>query len=146
MEEPENVYCEVIDSKKEVRQQQPPPLPKRMELISASFTDVQNLPGSTSPLRSMALTTNNCQRCRHNTTSKKQVVLSVAVAIFAILSAVFMTLYFTTEAKCRPCQSINYFPNNSHNVTDDVCQNCSITRNCSGYKLDKSNNTGTKKG
>ena len=146
MEEPELVYCEEIDSKKEVRQQQPPPLPKRMELISASFNDVQNLSRSTSPLRLMALTTNNCQRYRHNTTSKKEVVLSIVVAIFAILSAVFMTLYFTTEAKCRPCDSNNYFPNNSHHVTDDVCQNCSIARSCSGNRLNTSNNTGTKKG
>ena len=130
MEETELVYCEAIDSKKEVRQPQPPPLPKRREIISASFIDVQNLSRSISPLRLMPLTTNNCQRCRQNSSSKKQVVLSIAVTIFAIFSAVFMTLYFTTKAKCRLCDSKNRI----------------IARNCIGSKLNTSNNTCRKKG
>ena len=133
MEEPELVYCEVIDSEKDV---QPPPLPTRRENIAASFIEL-NSPGRIPlPRSSITITANSCQRYQTSSSGKTQVVLSIAVAIFAINSVVFMSLYFTSEAKTRSYECQHSLPNTSRD--DMLCPR--IMTNCSGCEK-KSNNT-----
>ena len=160
METEETVYCVVLDSKKDIKLS-PPPLPKRNENISVSLLEERCLP--TRIFRPIDYMTNNSQRCRQTSSSKKKVVLalSITVAIFAILAAVFMTLYFTTEAKCRYCKdscrstthndvcqncssvsNCSSLQNKSHNC---ACQNCSVVSNISKIKNSTSNNTGKNK-
>ena len=139
MEKPATIYCDVLDPIEDI-QSPPPPLPKRNENISVSSSEGLNSFKRTPPLRSMNYITTSCQRCRENSSSKTQAVLSIAVASFAILSAVFMTLYFTTEAKCRSNDCKNSFRNTSHKDFC-ACQNCSIVSNFSSLK-NTSNNKG----
>ena len=133
MEEPELVYCEVINSEKDV---QPPPLPTRRENIAASFIEL-NSPGRIPLPRSpIIITANRCQRSQTSSSGKTQVILSIAVAIFAINSVVFISLYFTAEAKNRSCECEHSLPNRSGD--DMLCPR--IITNCSGSEK-KRNNT-----
>ena len=135
MEEPERVYCEEIDSEKDV---QPPPLPKRRENIAASFIEL-NSPGRMHlPHSPIFITSNSCQRSQNSSSGKTRVVLSIAVAIFAINSVVFMSLYFKAEAKIRSYECQNSLPNTSRD--DMLCTCPRIMNNCSGSEK-KSNNT-----
>ena len=129
LEKPVTIYCDVLDPIEDI-QSPPPPLPKSKENIPVSSSEEQNYFKRTPPLRSMNFITTRCQRCRENSSSKTQAVLSIAVAIFAILSAVFMTLYFTTEVICRSNDCKNSFRNTSHKVFC-ACHNCSIVSNFS---------------
>ena len=139
MEKPETIYCDVLDPIEDI-ESPPPPLPKRKENIPVSFSEgLNSLKGG--PPRSMNFISTSCQKCRQNSSSKTKAVLSITVAIFAILSAIFMALYFTTEAKCISNDFKNSFRNTSHK---DVCQNCSIVSNCSSI-TNTSNNTGKNK-
>ena len=136
MEEPELLYCEVIDSEKDV---QPPPLPKRRENIAASFIEM-NLPGRIPLPRSpIIITANSCQRSqKHKVLSgKTQVLLSIAATIFAIISVVFMSLYFTAEAKSRSCECQHSLPNT--NRDDMLCPRI-VTNSGSEEKSNKTNN------
>ena len=133
MEEPELVYCEVIHSEKDV---QPPPLPTRRENIAASFIELDSPGRIPLPRSSITITANSCQRSQTSPFGKTQVVLSIAVAIFAIDSVVFMSLYFTAEAKTRSYECQHSLPNTSRD--DMLCPR--IMTNCSGCEK-KSNNT-----
>ena len=133
MEEPELVYCEVIDSEKVV---QPPPLPKRTENIAAASIELNLLGRTPLPWSPTIITANSCQRYKNSSSGKTHVVLSIAVAIFAINSVVFMSLYFTAEAKNRSCECQHSLPNTSRD--DMLCPR--IMTNCSGCGK-KSNNT-----
>ena len=135
MEEPELVYCEVIDSEKVV---QPPPLPKRTENIAAASIELNLLGRTPLPWSPTIITANSCQRYKNSSSGKTHVVLSIAVAIFAINSVVFMSLYFTGEARIRSCESRYSLPNTSRD--DMLCTCPRIMTNCSGSEK-KSNNT-----
>ena len=142
MEEPELVYCEAIDSEKDV---QPPPLPKRGENIAAPFIEL-NSPGRTPlPWSPIIITANSCQRSENSQSGKTQVALSIAVAIFAINSVVFMSLYFTAEEKPRSYECQHSLPNTSRD--DMLCPR--IMTNCSGCEKkinDTNNDTGKNTG
>ena len=133
MEEPERVYCEEIDSEKDV---QPPPLPKRRENIAASFIQLNSSGRMHLPHSPIFITSNSCQRSQNSSSGKTRVVLSIAVAIFAINSVVFMSLYFKAEAKIRSYECQNSLPNTSRD--DMLCPR--IMTNCSGCEK-KSKNT-----
>ena len=135
MEEPELVYCEVKDSEKDV---QPPPLPRRRENIAASFIELNSPRRTPPPWSPIIITANSCQRSQNSSSGKTQVVLSIAVAIFAINSVVFMSLYFTSESKTRSYECQHSLPNT---ICDDMLCTCPrIMNNCSGSEK-KSNNT-----
>ena len=133
MEEPELVYCEVENTEKNVELSRPP-LPQRRHNISASFIEVDNSLRRIPPPRLITVTTNVCQRCRQSSTSRSQVVLTIAVVIFAILSGVFMTLYFTTATK-------NEIGESQRKAC--VYQNCVIVSSCN--ESDNTNDNTVKK-
>lgn len=124
MEEPELIYCEIKNTEKNVEPPRPP-LPRRKKTIPASFIGV-NSRRRIPPPRLITFMTSDCERCRQKSASRSQVVLTIAVVIFAILSGVFMTLYFTTETKSKPRDSQkrkasvyqNYRSNNKNDNTD----------------------------
>ena len=133
MEEPELLYCEVIDSEKDV---QPPPLPKRRESIAASFIELNSTRTFPPPI---IITANSCQRSRDSSSGKRQVVLSIAAIIFAIISVVFMSLYFTAEAKRISCECQHSLPNTNH---DDMLCPRAMTK-CSGSEEKSKTNNDT---
>ena len=68
----------------------------------------------------------NVMSDNHNTLcrlsfSKLEVSLMIAVAIFAILSTVFMAMYFTTGGNAFCCQSIMKNESNESNKTNVAC-------------------------
>ena len=63
--------------------------------------------------------------------SKLEVSLMIAVAIFAILSTVFMTMYFTTGGNAFRCQNIMKNRSNESNKTNVACPTNKPTSNSS---------------
>ena len=121
MEEPEHVYCEE-------RYVQPPSYRTGKENIATSFIEL-NLAGRIPlPCSPKIITANSCQRSHNSLSGKTQVVLSTAVVIFAIISVVFISLYFNAEAKNRSCECQHSLPNTSRD--DMLCPR--IMTNCSG--------------
>ena len=140
MKEPEVVYCKVINSEKGV---QPPPLPKRRENIAASFIDLNSAERIPPPIN---FTVNRCQRSQNSSSWKRQVVLTIAATIFAIISMVFMSLYFNAEAKMTKCSGNtgkntayhipSLFPVNTVLYLLPVCSECGECSQCRLKKED----------
>ena len=84
MEEPDVLYCEPIDYQTDIG---PAPLPVRNKEEANAGTNM-----CLSPINVM---NNDWKPCRQNSSSRRQVVLTIAVIFLTVLFFVFLTLYFT---------------------------------------------------
>ena len=116
MEDSEVGYCEVIhlenDAHTTPRQSQKKE-DSILELRTANILPPRRIPAP----RTHTVLTSRCTKCDQNSSSIPQVAMKIAVVIiFAILSLVFMVLYFTYTT------NVNWK------------QNSNIVTNCSGSK------------
>ena len=114
MEDSEVGYCEVIhlenDAHTTPRQSQKKE-DSILELRTANTLPPRRIPAP----RTHTVLTSRCTKCDQNSSSITQVAMKIAVVIIlAILSVVFMVLYFTTNMNWK--------------------QNSNIVTNCSGSK------------
>ena len=114
MEDSEVGYCEVIHLENDA---QPTPRQSQkkedsiLELRTANILPPRRIPAP----RTHTVLTSRCTKCDQNSSSITQVAMKIAVVIIlAILSVVFMVLYFTTNMNWK--------------------QNSNIVTNCSGSK------------
>ena len=117
----DNVYCDVQDSA--VKTYEPPRRP-----IQAPFVEVLNLNSVPSPQTFDVSESNDKQRNHQKSFTATQVLLIVAVAIFATLSIVFMVMYFRAEGKSKPCDCQNSSIKNMKE-TSEPCDDQNTSRN-----------------
>ena len=95
MEEPDVLYCEPINYQNDIG---PAPLPVRNKEENVSTLFIEANTGTNMCLSPINVMNNDWKPCRQNSSSRRQVVLTIAVIFLTVLFFVFLTLYFTGKS------------------------------------------------